>query len=432
MSENKSISVTGGNNPTLMASIAELKTHIPSQYQEQVYHKTLSDLAGTVFEPLAGLKVTWLPTLFPQGTFERPENSNLILSANYVEYLTGHQRVLLAAIEIMPGYVPFNVNGKAFDDALQHAVEYHLNLCGYTMAKTPPSGLRKVEHVQIGHNRLNRIFNPVATFREIHGAAPLGEKNAVKVDVSEASIITSARVGALKHLAGENAKLAHVNWMRHIPEMDEFQMLVIAEESTWLTSSQGPLRTQKVIFFKDSPKSIPVEYFPRANALVVENGVWILSVDRVENKYQVGEHGYFEIEGEVLRHIQPALMLTENDEGSLTLDRPEDWRLIRSDRVMDYQGEFKGLKLDDANRSMNLEELATLFQFVDKNFDNPERVSFYIPSAPKDSEVPVEVPVVESTPVLAPVEERILPWTFFDRLAMAWKAFTTRDPLKED
>lgn len=440
--------VQGDNHPALLASVSELKTKLGGSYKEQVYNKQLADLAGVTFEPLAGLKVTFLPTLFPSSTFRAPDNSNLILSANYVEYLTGHQRVLLATIELVGGYVPFNVSAGAFGDALRHSVEHYLNTCGYSMASEVPDGLRQINHVQIGHDRLTKLFDPTRAFRSVFHTPPRGEKENISVSVQDQSIVTTAQAGVLKLLPGMKGRLAHVDVLQNAALLDEYKVVVIARRIITMISIDADLRIEKVILHRGDSQKLPAHLYPSYGGLksphrsrtkfhAVE-----LETGRVRTSYAIGDDGHYKLEGDVLTHVMPSTLLREHDEGTMEVLTPDQWRSVRSLCYLEYDSDFpvdvtKSMPTMPTNISAH--ELEQVFSFIAKNIGDRELVTYYTEPPP----VPAPTVVVEETQssydtvakdLLTPpkLETRRARRSLWNRIRMAWRAFFASAPTTKE
>ncbi len=181
------------HHPALAASVSAIRTKLNLTYTEQVYGKALAELVGTSFEPLAGIRVTFLPVIEDHVT--QPQgSSNLIFMAQYIEYLTGRRRTLAATVELVDGYVPIGVENQAFEDSLRRSVEGLFNECGYTLEEEAPDGLRKMNSVQLGHALLEYLFMPKTVLASIANI----DLDKVEVTVEDGAVVLRTPVAMLQ------------------------------------------------------------------------------------------------------------------------------------------------------------------------------------------------------------------------------------------
>lgn len=418
------------NHPALLASVSELKTKIPGTYKEQVYRKALSDLAGMTFEPLAGLRVTFLPSMFPTSTFEQPENSNVIYTIHYVEYLTGHKRLLMAVVDLAEGYVPFNVDRKAFKDALKHSLEFHLNESGYTMADEPPDGLRKVSQVYIGHDRLEALFDPTAILTSHVGKYAEGGKK-ISVDIQGDQLVSSVPVVGLKtleyRLRGVESCSGHLVARQLVEQLAPYadqDLVIFIKES--MHRAFDP-KVIKVVAL-DHDVELPVsEYFPGDLLTMVH--AYRVRLLPAESQYQTISRGNFKLGAGVLSHHLEVTLIEPPEEGKIEVLDPENWAFL-SDVASSYYSQLREDRgaITPFGDGFSLKRLECLSLALKKN---PDLVQYYVVPEPTAEPV-LNQPEVETEAQPPQAEERILPWTIFDRFRMAWRAFNSPDPLTKE
>ncbi|WJJ55031.1 hypothetical protein [Xanthomonas phage RTH11] len=403
------------NHPALLASVSELKTKVVSTYKEQVYRKSLSDLAGMTFEPLAGLRVTFLPSMFPTSSFEQPENSNVVYTVHYVEYLTGHQRILMAVVDLAEGYVPLNVSRTAFKDALKHSLEFHLNESGYSLADTPPDGLRKVSNVHIGHERLEALFNPTAFVKNMvlrYGVRTTREK--ISVEIVGNHLVSSAPAVALKtleyRLPGVSSVSGHLMAqelaVELAPYVDKDLIAFFADE------------TLVYLVTIDRDEELLPKDYPNANFRYLN--VYRFRMVPALPTYETISRGNFKLENKILSHHLDVTLIDPSEEGKIEVLDPDNWVFLAHVTSASYYITSEYDRLTPFGDEMSFAQFERLTAALNTGAITPTHFS---PPQPAPERV-VEVPDA--------VEERILPWTFFDRIRMAWRAFNTPDPIHKE
>lgn len=148
-------------HPALWAGVKAMRAS--ATYREQIYARAMNQLDGVAFDPLAGIRVT----LHTRNATEKQRQDTQVFSGHYVEYLTGHQRVMTATVELIGGYVPMGVDPTAFQDALHTGLESRFNECGYTLQAVAPDGLRALSRWIIGNPMLEILFNPLSVLDNV-------------------------------------------------------------------------------------------------------------------------------------------------------------------------------------------------------------------------------------------------------------------------
>ncbi len=166
-------------HPALVAGANAARACLKTTYREHIYVKTIDELDGESFEPLAGIRAT----IHSDIDTPRPRKENQVFSADYVEYLTGRDRNVVASVELIDGYVPISVNETAFYDALRTGLERRFNECGYTLREDAPDGLRAMSGRSIGNSMLECMFKPLSILD--------------RLDVSPLQVTTSIENGCI-------------------------------------------------------------------------------------------------------------------------------------------------------------------------------------------------------------------------------------------
>ncbi len=163
-------------HPALVAGVDAMRIRLKTTYREHAYPKTIEDLDGESFEPLAGIRVTVHSRHFDW----RANIGNRVFMADYVEYLTGINRAVVATVELIDGYVPTYVNKTAFIDSLRVNLEALFNACGYTLHEDAPDGLRQLSKVTVGNTALELMFSPLRLLKGLE--LPLAQVTVVVED----------------------------------------------------------------------------------------------------------------------------------------------------------------------------------------------------------------------------------------------------------
>lgn len=465
MSETQAMSVPMDQHPALLASVRAIRTKLNLPYTEHVYGKSLSELAGVSFEPLAGITVTFLPTLLDHVDVES-QNSNLIFMGHYVEYLTGHRRTVGAVVSLADGYVPLKVEAKALNASLLRSLEYHLNECGYTTQSNAPDGLRLITVKQIGHALLDLLCDPIRAFGDWEVQEDkvtidvVGEHIQLQVDAtyyiarSDTLALKSMELGVhlLRHIRGHSrtpyGNLIHSSVMGPLAEVGGQNIWVESgyEFPANLYVSHEDVLTNPVSKKTNPDRSTTTSYHHRYDKVFQVHEIEQTQFGHL-NPYVTGE-----LNGTVLTLLVPLDLTSPPEFGKFVVDDPSQWSYLNVTGVVETLEEVTNdshprraslrpvgmYRKDEVDYAyLTTPEFArlkiSLARFLESR---AQRAADEVRNTPAQKVLQPMVGNVRESAidvVAEPVaEERLLPWTFIDRLRMAWRAFNAPDPLTKE
>lgn len=141
----------------LLPSVKRKARPAAPAYSEDNYEKTIHDLVGVSFSPLAGIHLTFLE---PKAKANSSSwQRDYYFAGDYVEYGTGFKMRLHLRVSLDPGYFPLGVSKDALHCAARAGIEEYLNTCGYTIDENIHyDGLRSFTNVEIGNDTFDAFM----------------------------------------------------------------------------------------------------------------------------------------------------------------------------------------------------------------------------------------------------------------------------------
>ena len=371
MSAQMSSSAAASQRQKLLPSLVEARHQVShGRFVEDHYNKSIAELAGQSFKPLAGFTVTFGRPMAESTVQNTALNEAFFF--NYVEYTTGFRLIMHAFVILDEGYYPLGVSWDAFNDAMLLRVEALINECGYTTLMTPPSGLRAVVFSPYKNWRLSSLFD---MDKELH--AFVFDKLAANVEFEETEehlvfrIPTQAVMGkAATELGGPSKD--------HEPQYVHRSALGILVNYVGKTIWAGPDSTAVQNVFITDEKAKGLTYPKhiqklRKECMRLDMHTVALNITPIQVYPDIHEGVYEDLYVEddklVMRHPKD-WMGAHHRRDAIHFDKPEDWFRV-SLRPLNQTFEGVSLRSESYSNSFDLFYLDKFIKGLKENALDP-------------------------------------------------------------